>query len=565
MSRIKLLSQILSASVFVLVACQPAVEPTNRPGATQPSAMTLAPTPTSIATATHDSGPAPSKSAVPTCTVAPRIPSTPTVDPVPVPRLTWKQLKGATYLLPTKWGGPPDGLLPMQDGSFTYAFVPGAASVERYLLYRGVSFGDLDGDQVEDAAVVLMHASAGTGTFYHLAVVLNEGGQPHPLMPVFLGDRIIVEQVDVSRGEVALKLRTYRDGEPFGSTPTLQMAQRYRLDGQALELVQSGALNADEVVNDTTTPDPVAIVFPEGVRSASYSGRSRAFGLDRYTLQAQGGDAATVTVDSPNADVFLSIFGLAEPHVLALAVEEASSWSGVIPASQEYAINVFAIGLQTAYSLNVKVTSPLATPTPAPEPTAGLPPATDEPKGERVVYLTFDDGPTPPYTREMLALLSTYGARATFFVLGQNVERFQELVEAAHEAGHALGNHTYHHASLAGMSQEDFSRELLETAELLGVKASRCMRPPFGATDAFTRVYAAELGYSVVMWNIDTLDWRRPASQEIVHTILEQVYPEAIVLMHDGGGNRDETVAALETVLQQLQARGYTFQPICQR
>ncbi len=563
MNRVKPLLELLAASVLLLAACQSAVGPTSLPTATPASAIAVAPTPTSLPGTTYHS--TPTKSASPTAAVAPSITPTSTVVPPAVPRLTWEQLKGATYLLPRNWGGPPDGLLPMQDGAFTYAFVPGAASVERYLLYRGVAFGDLNGDQAEDAAVILMHVSAGTGTFYHLAVVLNERGEPRPLEPVFLGDRIIIEQVGVSRGEVALVFKTYRDEEPFGSTPTLQMARRYRLHDETLELVRSGALNADEVVNDTTTADVVTIVFPEGMHSVSYSGRSRPFGLDRYTLQAQAGQLVTVSLTSPNADVFLSIVGLVELDALVLGSEEVSSWSGVVPATQEYAISVFAIGLETAYTLDVEIAAPPVTPTLQPVPTAPPPPATAEPEVERVVYLTFDDGPTPPYTREMLALLSSYGAQATFFVLGRNIERFPDLIEAAYQAGHALGNHTYDHISLAGISKEEFSSQVQRTAAALGDRAAPCLRPPYGATDAFTRVYAAELGYSVVMWNIDTLDWKRPGTETITSTVLKQIYPEAIVLMHDGGGDREQTVSALELVLQQLQALGYIFQPICQR
>ncbi len=560
MSRTKLLSQLLSASVLLLAACQPAGGPTSLPAATHTSWVARAATPTAVPAVTH------TRAALPTSTPSPAPTATPTIAPTPtVARLTWEQLKGATYILPKNWGGPPDGLLPMQDGAFTYAYIPGAASVERYLLYRGVAFGDLNADQVEDAVVILIHSSAGTGTFYHLAVVLNEHGEPRPLEPVFLGDRIIIEQVAVTRSEVELVFGTYREEEPFGSTPTLQMAQRYRLHDQTLELVHSGALNADDVVNDTTTADVVAIVLPEGKRSASYSGRSRPFGLDRYTLQVQAGQAVTVTVTSPNADVFLSIYGLKELDVLVRAVEEVSAWRGAIPATQEYAINIFAIGLETEYTLNVEAAAPLVTPTPQPVPTTVPPPPTAEPGGQQVVYLTLDDGPTPPYTREMLQLLSTYDAQVTFFVLGQNVQRFPDLIEAAYEAGHALGNHTYDHVSLAGISKEDFYNQVQRTARALGDRAAPYLRPPYGATDAFTRVYAAELGYSVVMWNIDTLDWKRPGAQAIISTILKQVYPEAIVLMHDGGGDREQTVSALETVLQQLQARGYTFQPICQR
>jgi peptidoglycan/xylan/chitin deacetylase (PgdA/CDA1 family) len=545
MKRTRVVCSLLVVGSLLLVACRPAPAPPSAPTAT-PDA-----TPTATPVATHTA-------ALPTNTPVPTPTSTPTV-----PHLTWEQLKAATYVLPERQGGPPDGLLPMEDGAFTFAYVPGAASVERYLLYRGVAFGDLNADQVEDAVVILIHSSAGSGTFYHLAVVLNDRGQPRPLAPVFLGDRIIVEGVDVARSEIQLLFKTYRPEEPFGSTPTLQMAQRYRLVDETLELVHSGALNADDVVNDTITADMVRIVFPPGTASASYSGRTRPFGLDPYTLQAQAGQALTVTVTSSNDDAFLSIYGTEEPDVLVRAFEEVSSWSWVVPATQEYAINVFAIGLETEYSLDVEAASPPATPTPQPEPTVVPPAPTVAPEGGAVVYLTFDDGPIPPYTHEMLQLLSKYGAQATFFVLGQNVERFPELIEEAHEAGHVLGNHTYNHTSLAGISKEDFDSQVQRTAEALGDWAAPCLRPPFGATDAFTRVYAAELGYSVVLWNIDTLDWSRPGTQAIISTILQQVYPEAIVLMHDGGGDREQTVSALETILQQLQARGYTFHSVC--
>ena len=218
------------------------------------------------------------------------------MDPATVPRLTREQLKGATYVLPTNWGGPPDGLLPMVGGSYTYAFIPGAASVERHLLDRGVAFGDHNSDQVEDAVVILMLVSAGTGTFYHLAAVLKERWQPRPLAPEFLEHRIIIEQVDISTDEVALVFKTYGEEERFGSTPTLQMKQRYRLHGETLELVLSGVQNSDDVVNDTTTPDAAAIVFPEGERTATYSGRSLPFGLARRILQAEAGQPVAVMV-----------------------------------------------------------------------------------------------------------------------------------------------------------------------------------------------------------------------------------------------------------------------------
>jgi len=536
MNRSKSLLSTLLPACLILAACLPAPSPAHTPLATDTAA------PPSTATATVEPSRTPTAASSPTAASVPTVAPTPSPDPTTVPLLTWEQLKGATYILPQNWGGPPDGLLPMEDGLFSYASVPGAASVENYLLFRGVAFGDVNGDGVEDAVVLLIHSPAGTGVFYHLAAVLNDHGQPHAVTPAHLGDRVILDQVRVVDGGIDVVFKTYRQDEPYASTPTLQVAQRYLLRDGALELLTTEALNADEIVHDTPARKAVPIAPPEGMHSASFAGETSAFGLDSYTLQGVASQQVTVTVTSPNADVFLSVVGLEQPLVLVRSIEERATWSGVIPATQQYAINVFAIGLETQYTLNVEFNAPTAAPTPAP------PPGTKEPVARRVVYLTFDDGPTPPYTREMLELLERYNARATFFILGRNAERFPELLEAAHQAGHTLGNHTYNHRSLAGLSPEEFNFELQATEALLGDFAAPIMRPPYGATDAFTRAYAAELGYAVVLWNIDPLDWRQSGTEQIAEAILSQTYDGAIVLMHDGGGDREQTVAALEAV-----------------
>jgi peptidoglycan/xylan/chitin deacetylase (PgdA/CDA1 family) len=90
------------------------------------------------------------------------------------------------------------------------------------------------------------------------------------------------------------------------------------------------------------------------------------------------------------------------------------------------------------------------------------------------------------------------------------------------------------------------------------------MRPPYGATDSFTRAYAAELGYEVVLWNIDTLDWTHPGAEAIASAVVDKVYPGAILLMHDGGGDRTQTVVALEAILRDLTGLGYALEPLCQ-
>jgi peptidoglycan/xylan/chitin deacetylase (PgdA/CDA1 family) len=181
-----------------------------------------------------------------------------------------------------------------------------------------------------------------------------------------------------------------------------------------------------------------------------------------------------------------------------------------------------------------------------------------------VAYLTFDDGPLPPYTSQIIDLLAGYDARATFFVLGSNGEKHANLLASAQQAGHSLANHTWNHRSLVGISQDDFNSELLRTAEILGPGAVPCMRPPYGATDSFTRAYAAELGYEVVLWNIDTLDWTHPGAEAIASAVVDKVYPGAILLMHDGGGDRTQTVVALEAILRDLTGLGYALEPLCQ-
>ncbi len=185
--------------------------------------------------------------------------------------------------------------------------------------------------------------------------------------------------------------------------------------------------------------------------------------------------------------------------------------------------------------------------------------------GQPIAYLTFDDGPHPRFTLRILELLSRYNATATFFVLGGQVRRFPEVVAAAAQLGNEIENHTASHVWLTRISREEFISEVMRTDEAIYAAAGqragpiRCLRPPYGARDERTFSLAAELGKKIVLWDVDPQDWRQPGAAQIAQHILSHAWPGAILLMHDGGGERKQTIAALKTVLAELTARGYVF------
>ncbi|HSN76851.1 MAG TPA: polysaccharide deacetylase family protein [Anaerolineae bacterium] len=188
--------------------------------------------------------------------------------------------------------------------------------------------------------------------------------------------------------------------------------------------------------------------------------------------------------------------------------------------------------------------------------------------GEPVLYLTFDDGPSPTFTPQIVQLLDRYDAQATFFVIGVHVRRAPAALRPVAEAGHTIANHTLSHKSLAGRSQEAFAQELQATEEIVRAAVGDLLpaglvfsylRPPGGGVDANTSPYAAALGYKVVGWDIDPRDWRRPGAAAISSFVIQRAFPGAIVVLHDGGGASQQTVVAVETILEAFSQQGYVF------
>lgn len=177
--------------------------------------------------------------------------------------------------------------------------------------------------------------------------------------------------------------------------------------------------------------------------------------------------------------------------------------------------------------------------------------------GDKDVYLTFDDGPSI-YTSAVLDILKENDAKATFFQIGKMVRTREATNRQIMAGGHVIGNHTYDHVDLSRLSASKVKWQLTMATRHIGYGLGPCMRPPYGALDAPARRISQQLGLTPVFWNMDTNDWHRASTASIKAT-LRQVRPGTVILLHDGGGDRSNTVASLREVLPELKARGYTF------
>jgi peptidoglycan/xylan/chitin deacetylase (PgdA/CDA1 family) len=190
------------------------------------------------------------------------------------------------------------------------------------------------------------------------------------------------------------------------------------------------------------------------------------------------------------------------------------------------------------------------------------------PTEAKVVYLTFDDGPDPRWTPEVLRLLDRHRARATFFAVGKKAEAHPELVRAAATAGHSIGSHGFEHRSLLFA----FGQQLLSQIERADDAIARAIgapprlfRPPFGHAGPALMRACRFGGRQLVLWEIDSGDYSSRSRKSVISKrILKHLQPGSIVLMHDGNRNSGTTVAALEEVLPEIGRRGYRCLPLAQ-
>jgi peptidoglycan/xylan/chitin deacetylase (PgdA/CDA1 family) len=187
--------------------------------------------------------------------------------------------------------------------------------------------------------------------------------------------------------------------------------------------------------------------------------------------------------------------------------------------------------------------------------------------GHRQVALTFDDGPSS-YTSQVLDVLQRYDVPATFFVVGVSVAANADALKRAAHDGHSVQNHTWGHTMLARLSDSAISAELSRASAAIAATTGRsptCYRPPGGVTSDRVRAVARSVGLDdEVLWNVDPSDYQRPSSSTIAARVIAAANGDGVLpVLHDGGGNRANTVAALPTIIEALLARGYRFVRLC--
>ena len=174
----------------------------------------------------------------------------------------------------------------------------------------------------------------------------------------------------------------------------------------------------------------------------------------------------------------------------------------------------------------------------------------------RRVALTFDDGPHPVYTEQLLDGLKERGVRATFFVTGEHAELHPEIIKRMVEEGHLVGNHTYSHIQLTQNNRETYRQELIKTNEILkGITGQEVqyVRPPYGSWD---KSFEKELNMFPVLWSVDPMDWCSENVSRITEKIVSKVKENDIILMHDYYGT---SVTAALRVVDELLDEGYAF------
>jgi peptidoglycan/xylan/chitin deacetylase (PgdA/CDA1 family) len=187
------------------------------------------------------------------------------------------------------------------------------------------------------------------------------------------------------------------------------------------------------------------------------------------------------------------------------------------------------------------------------------------PNSKKEIALSFDDGPDPIYTPKILNILSKYNVKATFFLVGEQAKLHPQLVQRIIADGHEIGSHTMTHPNANNTPPPTLKSEVMESVTYLQNLTSqeiRFFRPPYGILSPSYFSACSDQGITMILWSVDTVDWERPSFDIIVERVISQIGQGSIILMHDGGGNRQQTVDALDKILcelEQMQLRPVTL------
>lgn len=184
---------------------------------------------------------------------------------------------------------------------------------------------------------------------------------------------------------------------------------------------------------------------------------------------------------------------------------------------------------------------------------------------QQALAMTFDDGPHPSLTPKLLDILKERNIKCTFFLIGQQVKMYPDIVRRIIAEGHEIGNHTWTHCSLTSRSDEQIRNELKKSEdavyEVAGVRP-HLVRPPYGAINSRIKdLMFTEFGYSTIMWSVDPQDWRRPGVAAVTSRLVNGAHPGAIMLSHD---IHPPTITAMPAMFDQLLAKGYQFVTVSQ-
>ena len=176
----------------------------------------------------------------------------------------------------------------------------------------------------------------------------------------------------------------------------------------------------------------------------------------------------------------------------------------------------------------------------------------------KAVYLTFDDGPIPEVTPKVLAILDRYGVKATFFMVGENIDKHPDVFEQVIKAGHAIGNHTYNHVKGWKYSTADYIANVQKFP-----KETKLFRPPYGRTWLWQRMAVKRLGYEIYLWDVLTRDYNPHRTPEaMLKQIQRQTRPGSIINFHDSIKSNERMLAVLPLAIEWLLANGYELKTL---